>query len=160
MGSADVCNLVDALAGERLDRESTWALLRVPRELRCVWMLHTALLALEAYLYRLADLALYQAKDGFSVCAFVDWSPFAAGPPFPVAEYHWDAFGDPHARIRVCEAGVRRTLLRCLTRCLPCVQISVYRRFVWNNAPVLQPQPLYMGPFRLLPQVAHMTPPA
>lgn len=159
----DLDNLLTARTGRRpsLARRADLAL--VPEEVRGFWVGTTMLKEAHAHLfYRVAEVALYHARDVQSVVCFSDWSPFAVRResggsgcsvlPMPVAEYCWgrDAQGKYVANVHVYERRLEEVAKDCVRRQMPVVHLSLYAMLPFPT-PVLCPNPLYMTEMVVFP---------
>lgn len=136
--AADVDALACALLGHATFTLHFPHVAAVPAGMRGTWLRHRMERELWIALHAFADGLLHHACEVRSVCAFVDWSVFAAWPTHPVAEYAWcqpaphDVAVAPRAletlrpRVRVYDHVVRRHVAACLKSGRPAVRVSFH----------------------------------
>jgi hypothetical protein len=120
----------------------------VPVCLRKQW-LHCDLCAkFGAFLFEnLSDEVLYRTRDHASSILCIDWSVFS-GPPAPVVEFFWH-LRRPHVIVHYDR--LLREIARCAKRRISVVRLTVHQRYVCWGKEVLQPQPVMMRVFPLIP---------
>lgn len=147
-----LCCLAAAYVGHVPSPQSAADVAAVPSPFRMLWLARRVVHDLEDYLDgALSESCFYHARDGLSVVAFLDWSPFAGTPPRPVATYGW--YG-ARAHVYVDREAVYDAVLRGVRARRSCAQVAVHTLTHWHDHTLLHPRACVLASAPLIPYFA------
>lgn len=149
LDTATLRNLAAAFVGHVPSVQSKEDCARVPDAFRTLWIVRCVVDDVDAYLRGdFGETCFCVAREGLTVTAFLDWSPFLREAPLPVATFRW-------VRSRACVAVDRvalTTRLLCAVRAKrPVAQVAAHIVTHWRDHVVLHPRPSLLASVPLVP---------
>lgn len=140
----EVITLIKALVGSAPASPDV-----VPHCLRHRWIRCDLCASFRAFLFEnISDEVLYRTRDHVSSLLCIDWSVFTGTPPTPVVEFYWHL---RRPRVVVHNDRLLHEIAKCAKREVSVVRLTVHQHYVCWGKDVLQPQPIMMRTFPLIP---------